>query len=29
MRHFKRYDVEELAEWLRTGDIDEARLRED
>ena len=29
MRHFKRYDVDELAEWLRTGDIDESRLRRD
>lgn len=28
MRHLKRYDVGELAEWLRTGDIDETRLRE-
>ena len=29
MRHFKRYDIDELAKWLRTGEIDESRLRED
>lgn len=28
MRHFKRFDVDELATWLETGAIDEDRLRE-
>lgn len=27
MRHFKRYDVDELAIWLKSGEIDESRLR--
>jgi prophage maintenance system killer protein len=29
MRHFKRFDVDELARWLETGAIDESRLREE
>jgi len=28
MRHFKRFDIDELASWLETGTIDEDRLRE-
>lgn len=27
MRHFKRFEVDELATWLRSGKIDESRLR--
>lgn len=27
MKHYKRYTVDELAEWLRTGTIDESQLR--
>lgn len=27
MRQFKRFDVDELADWLETGTIDEDRLR--
>lgn len=28
MRHRKRYSVEEIAEWMQTGEINEERLRE-
>jgi death-on-curing protein len=27
MKHYKRYTVDELSEWLRTGRIDRSRLR--
>ena len=27
MQHFKRFDVDELAEWLRTAEIDTTELR--
>ena len=27
LRRIRRYDIEELAEWLETGEIDESRLR--
>jgi hypothetical protein len=27
MKHYKRYTIDELAEWLRTGTIDESRFR--
>lgn len=27
LKHYKRYDTEELATWLRRGDIDTSRLR--
>lgn len=27
LRYIRSYDIEEVAEWLATGDIDESRLR--
>ena len=27
LRRIRRYDIEEIAEWLETGDIDESRLQ--